>query len=94
MSWQLGQKRDHKTGGDAKVAFETQGSIGGDTFSSGENIAETTAWDCPVPGCFGCWNTACFKFIVDRAGGGVGAEFRSFVGSVGVVDFNKGIQLQ
>jgi len=76
----FGLKTDQKTGGNAKIALETQGGLGRDAFSSVENIAETAARDRHVPGCPGCWNFASFQFIVDQTGGGVGAEFHRISG--------------
>ena len=71
---------NQKRRGNTKVALETQGGVGGNAFSSGENIAETAAWDCHVPSGLGGGNGACFQFIVDEAGGGVGAEFHGISG--------------
>lgn len=76
----LSLKADQKAGGDAKVALETQRGIGGDAFSSSENIAETAARNGHVPGCLGCRDFASFQFIVDEPGGRVGAEFHGISG--------------
>lgn len=46
----LGLKADQKTGGDTKIALETQRGIRRDALSSVENVAETAARDGHVPG--------------------------------------------
>ena len=78
---------DQKRCGNSEIALEPQGGIGGYAFSPGEYIAETAARDCHISGSFGGGNGARFQFIVEQAGGGVGAEFR---GTSGCLRFEQG----